>query len=154
MRLSKESEQSSGKRQVALFVDANTIVSSLLFDGNESLLLRLGRISLCKLKTTRYVMDEVTRAFQSREFRLKDEEVASLLSYANKCITVYCSRRREQLLRYLPLLSDKKEVHVLAGFHELKCEILVTGYKELLRKISRARSTRQALEALLGERQD
>jgi hypothetical protein len=42
MKLWRENEQDSVKRRLTIFVDANTIVSGLLFDGNEALLLRLG----------------------------------------------------------------------------------------------------------------
>ena len=150
MKLWRENEQNSGKRQLTIFVDANTIVSGLLFEGNEALLLRLGRTGLCTLVTTRYIIHEVTRVLHADEFRLSEEEILALISYTNKCIRVSESLKRAQLRKYTSRLADKKDVHVLAGFSELDCDILVTGDKELLRKVAKARTTRQTLEVLLG----
>jgi predicted nucleic acid-binding protein len=149
MKLSRENEQDLGKRPLTIFVDANTIVSGLLFDGNEALLLRLGKTGLCALVTTRYVIDEVTRVLHAEEFRLSEEEVLAFLSYTSKCIRVTENLKPLQLRKYASRLADKKDVHVLAGFSELGCEILVTGHKELLRKVTKARTTRQTLELLL-----
>ena len=151
MRLWKENEQSTGKRQLTIFVDANTIVSGLIFEGNEALLLRLGRIGLCKLITTHYVIDEVTRALHAAEFRLSEEEIITLWTYTNKCIRIGKAPNPSQLGKYSSRLTDKKDVHVLAGFSELNCDILVTGDKELLRKMPKAKTTRQALDMLLDE---
>lgn len=58
--VSRENEQDFGKRRLTISVDANTIVSGLLFDGNEALLLGPGETGLCTLVTTHYVIDEVT----------------------------------------------------------------------------------------------
>jgi putative PIN family toxin of toxin-antitoxin system len=150
MKLSKQNEQNSGKKPLRIFVDANTIISGLLFDGNEATLLRLGETGLCTLVTTQYVIDEVTRVLLAEEFRLSGEEIVTFLSYTNKCIRVNTSLKPSQLLKYYSRLADKKDVHVLAGFSELDCDILVTGDKELLRKVTKARTTRQTLEVLLG----
>jgi len=152
MRSSRENEESSGRKPLRIFVDANTIVSGLVFEGNEALLLRLGRIGLCRLVTTRYVIDEVARVLQAGEFRFSEEEIVSLISYVNRCMTVYETPRPEKLRKYSSTLQDKKDVHVLAAFHELKCDIMVTGDKELLGKVTKAMATRQALEILLSEK--
>jgi len=125
-------------------------VSGVVFGGNEALLLRLGRIGLCRLVTTRYVIDEVTRVFRAGEFRFSEEEIVSLTSYVNRCVTVYENVKTEKVRKYSSSLQDKKDVDVLAAFHELKCDITVTGDKELLRKVTKARATRQALEVLLS----
>jgi predicted nucleic acid-binding protein len=151
MKLSRENEQNSGKRQLTIFVDANTIVSGLLFDGNEALLLRLGKTGLCALVTTSYVIGEVTRVLHAEEFRLSKGEILTFLSYTNKCIRVSESPTRSQLRKYSSRLADKKDVHVLAGFSELDCDILVTGDTELLRKVTKAKTTRQTIELLLEQ---
>ncbi len=149
----KEKDEGFGKKQLKIFVDANTIVSGLLFEGNEALLLRLGRIGLCMLVTSQHVVDEVAQVLRMGEFQL-GEEVVSLLSYVHRSMRVYGSLRPEQLRKYSPRLQDKKDVHVLAAVHELKCDILVTGDKELLEKVTGARTTRQTLETLLSKKQN
>lgn len=147
----RENEQNSGKRQLKIFVDANTIVSGLLFDGSEALLLRLGKTGLCTLVTTRYVIDEVTRVLHAKEFGLSEQEMAAFISYTSNCTRVRERLKRSQLRKYSSRLADKKDVSVLAGFSELDCDILVTGDKELLRKVTKARTIRQTLELLLEE---
>jgi len=148
--LSRENEQGSGKKRPRVFVDANTIVSGLVFEGNEALLLRLGAIRLCTLVTTRYVMDEVHQALRAREFELAEDEVEGLITFAYKCMTVYEGANRGQLHRYSSRLDDKKDLHVLASFEGLDCDMLVTGDRELLGKVNRAKTTRQAIKTLLG----
>jgi predicted nucleic acid-binding protein len=117
MRSSRENEESSGKKPLTIFVDANTIVSGLVFEGNEALLLRLGRTGLCRLVTTRYVIDEVARVLKAGEFRFGEEEIVSLITYVNRCMTVYENVTPEKLRKYSSTLRDKKDVHVLAAFH-------------------------------------
>jgi len=121
-----------------------------VFEGNEALLLRLGAIRLCTLVTTRYVMDEVDQALRSKEFGLTEEEIGALVASAYKCIMIHDAPRRGQLREYSSRLIDKKDVHVLAAFERLDCDILVTGDKELLRKVDGAKTTRHAIETLLG----
>jgi len=148
--LSRENEPGSGRKRLRVFVDANTIVSGLVFEGNEALLLRLGEIRLCGLVTTRYVMDEVHQALRAREFELTEDEVEALIAFAYRCMMVYDGPNRDTLHRYSSRLDDKKDVHVLASFEGLDCDMLVTGDRELLGKVNRAKTTRQAIETLLG----
>ena len=148
--MSRRNEQGSGKKRLRVFVDANTIISGLVFEGNEALLLRLGAIRLCTLVTTRYVMDEVHQALRAREFGLIEDELVALIALAYKSVTVYDGPNRDQLRSYSSRLDDKKDLHVLASFEGLECDMLVTGDRELLRKVKGAKTTRQAIERLLG----
>ena len=43
-------------------------------------------------------------------------------------------------------------MHVLAAFEKFKCDMLVTGDKQLLKKVKRAQTTRKALGVILAER--
>jgi predicted nucleic acid-binding protein len=122
----------------------------LLFDGNEVLLLKLGAIGACSLVTTRRVLDEVNQTLRAEEFHLNPDVIIKLLSYVNKCVVVHEDMPRTDLERYLARLDDKKDTHVLAVFEKLKCDVLVTGDKELLRKVAGAKTTRRILEMLLG----
>ena len=141
---------SSGKRLVKkIFVDANTIVSGLLFEGDESLLIRLGMVRLCELVTSEYVVEEVKRVLRSNRFNLSEDDVAFLISYLHRCIRVYTSPTSEEINRNLSRLGDKKDVHVLVAFEKFECNLLVTGDAELLSRVKRAKRTRQALELLL-----
>lgn len=151
MRSSRENEQRSGKRQLSVFVDANTIVSGLVFEGNEALLLKLGSVGACKLVTTRYVIDEVSRVLGAKEFGLGQDEISSLLSVVYGTVVVHEDLKQQELKKYFSRLDDKKDAHVLAAYEKFKCDILVTGDKELLKKVTRAKTTRRVLEMLLRE---
>jgi hypothetical protein len=121
-----------------------------VFEGNEALLLRLGAIRLCTLVTMRYVMDEVHQALRAKEFGLREDEVENLITLAYKCTTVHENPNRDELHRYSSRLDDKKGLHVQASFERLECDMLVTGDRELLGKVNGAKTTRQAIETLLG----
>ena len=152
MRSLKENARSSGRRLLRIFVDANTVVSGLLFEGNEAALLKLGRIGACRLVTTGHVMEEVARVLRADEFRLTQEEAESLMAFANNSLHVHENLRNEEISEYITKLHDKKDAHVWAGFELLACDVLVTGDKELLRKVPKARTTRQTLNLLLNEK--
>jgi predicted nucleic acid-binding protein len=121
-----------------------------VFEGNEALLLKLGAIGACRLVATRHVIDEVVAVLRSKEFRLNQDEISSLLSIVYGSITVHEDLKLHEMLKYFPKLNDKKDVHVLAAFEKLKADILVTGDKELLRRVARAKTSRQTLEMILG----
>ena len=57
-------------RSVRVFLDANTIVSGILFKGNEATLLELGRVKAVELVTNYYVLEDVTRVMRREEFGL------------------------------------------------------------------------------------
>jgi predicted nucleic acid-binding protein len=148
--LSRENEPGSGRKRLRVFVDANTIVSGLVFEGKDALLLRLGAIRLCTLVATQYVMDEVNQALRAKEFGLTEDEVETSITLAYKCMTVHRGPNHDQLRRYSSRLDDKKDLHVLASFEGLDCDVLVTGDRGLLRKVNGAKTTRQAIKTLLS----
>jgi len=152
MRLSRENEQDFGKKSLSIFVDANTIVSALIFEGNESLLLKLGAIGACTLVTSRYVIDEVARVLERREFRIRKDELPLMLQFVNRAVLVRENVGQHDLERCYARLDDKKDVHVLAAFEKFKCDVLVTGDGELLKKVKGAKTTRQTLRRILGAR--
>jgi len=150
MRSSRENEQDFGKKSLSIFVDANTIVSGLMFEGNEAVLLKLGAIDACTLVTSRYVIDEVARVLQRREFRIGKDELPLLLQFVNRAVLVREDVGQHDLERCYARLDDKKDVHVLAAFEKFKCDVLVTGDGELLKKVKGAKTTRQTLGIILG----
>jgi len=82
---------------------------------------------------------------------LGQDEIEKLLSLVYKAIVVRQDLKQSELKTYLPTLDDKKDVHVLAAYEKFKCDILVTGDKELLKKAPGAKTTRQTLTMLLSE---
>jgi putative PIN family toxin of toxin-antitoxin system len=138
-----------------IFVDAN-IVSGLLFSGNESVLLELGRLGALRLVTNEYVLQEVKKVLERKEFSLTDAERQHLLRYVLECISVVENPRKEEIEKYYNLLRDKKDLPVLLGAKKENCDYLVTGDRELLsEKVKRfvnSITTSELLERLVREK--
>lgn len=139
-----------------VFVDANTIVSGLLFVGNESILLELGRLRALRLVTNEYVLQEVKRALEREEFRLTDEERQHLVKYLLECIFIVDDPLKEEIKKHYDLLRDKKDLPVVLGAKKESCEYLVTGDKELLsekiKQFANSATTSELLEKLVKEK--
>jgi predicted nucleic acid-binding protein len=138
----------SGKNTKA-FLDANTIISGLLFEGNEATLLELGRIKAINLETNNYVIEETSQVLQRPEFQLTQTETTGLLRYLNTCLTVTKNPSNKTITQNIELLNDKKDIPVALGALQPEITHLVTGDKELLEKIPKAITTRQLLEQIL-----
>ena len=139
-----------------VFVDANTIVSGLLFVGNESVLLELGRLRALRLVSNEYVAQEVKRVLKREEFSLEDEERQHLLRYTLECISVVENPPEEEIKKHYDLLGDKKDLPVVLGAKKENCNYLVTGDRELLSKkvklFVNSVTTSELLEKLVKEK--
>jgi putative PIN family toxin of toxin-antitoxin system len=132
-----------------LFLDANTIISGLLFEGNESTLLEYGRHGLCTLITNEYVRDEVNEVLGRVHFDLGKEEKESLLAYLRECVMITRNPGGEEVKKHAALLKDKKDAPVLAGAIQTQSHYLVTGDKELLRqKAVKSLKTKEAIDGI------
>lgn len=154
MKSSRENDQRSGRAPLSIFVDANIIVSGLVFAGNEALLLKLGTTRACNLLTTSRVMAEVEQTLRAKEFRFAADKVAELLSIVNRSVRARDDVSEIELKKRYDRLNDKKDIHVLAAFEVLRCDILVTGDKELVSKVGNAKSTKRTLQLILREEHD
>jgi putative PIN family toxin of toxin-antitoxin system len=137
-------------RNIKAFLDANIIISGLLFDGNEAVLLELGRVKAMELVTNRYILQEVRAVLRRDEFKLSSEEIQGLERYLHKCLTVMENPSRREIINNLDLLNDKKDIPVALGARESGADYLVTGDKELLQKESlNTITTRDPLDQIL-----
>jgi putative PIN family toxin of toxin-antitoxin system len=111
-------------------LDANVIISGLLWKGTPRRLLEQGRKSKIALVTSEYVLLEVREVLEDMEFdrRKVDASVLYLRSFMEM---VRISKTEVQ--RYWDVLDDKTDVPVLAAAIRAKA-VLVTGDKELLEK--------------------
>lgn len=123
-------------KNIKAFLDANTIISGLLFHGNEATLLELGRIRAVKLVTNHYVMGEVTAVLNRKEFSLTPEEITGLTRKIHECLTVFENPPNGLVQEKMDLLDDKKDIPVALGDLNPGIDYLVTGDKELLEKES------------------
>lgn len=133
---------------VRVFLDANTVVSGLLFEGNEAALSELGRVRAVDLVTNLYVFEEVKRVLNREEFGLISEEVNGLVKHVRVCVTVLDDPSNEVIMDNFSLLEDKKDIPVALGYNESDADFLVTGDRELLEKIPDSITTK-LLEKLL-----
>jgi putative PIN family toxin of toxin-antitoxin system len=136
-------------RSIKAFLDANTIISGLLFKGNEATLLELGRVKAIELVTNYYVMEEVSNVLKRGEFRLDVGEINGLVKYLNTCLTVIENPSKEAVQGNINLLDDKKDIPVAIGTAYSDADILVTGDREILEKITSACTTKKLLEKIL-----
>jgi len=139
-----------------VFVDANTIVSGLLFGGNEAVLLELGRLGALHLVTNEYVWMEVREVLKREEFRLTGEETQRLMRYVLECISVAENPSGDEIKKHYDLLKDKKDLPIIAGAKKDDCEYLVTGDKELLsekvKQLVNSVTTSELVEKLIKEK--
>lgn len=139
-----------------VFVDANTIVSGLLFVDNEAVLLELGRLGALRLMTNEYVLGEVREVLKREEFRLTEEERQRLTRYMLECISIVEDPSKEEIKKHYDLLEDKKDLPVVLGAKKENCECLVTGDKELLsdkvKKFVNSTTTSELLGKLIKEK--
>ena len=141
-------------KNIKAFLDANTIISGLLFHGNEATLLELGHIRAIKLVTNHYVMSEVTAVLNRKEFSLTPEEITGLTRYIHECLTVIENPPNELVQKKMGLLDDKKDIPVALGALNPEIDYLVTGDKELLDTESLPSiTTKNLLKQILPESQ-
>lgn len=133
-----------------LFVDANTLVSGLLFQGNERFLLDLGRYGTCALVTNEYVREEVRGFLGRSQVRLSGDEQRRLMAVLDRSVTALRDPTAEEVREARGRLRDESDLPVLVGFEMSGADYLVTGDRELRGATPKGLTTRRALELLLG----
>ena len=134
-----------------LSVDANILISGLLFEGNERLLLELGRYGTCELVTIEYVRGEVADFLGRPAVRLSEEEQRKLLALLDRSVVARRDPPIADVRAALGRLRDQDDIPVLVGFEGSEADYLVTGDRELRGATPKAVSTWRALELLLGQ---
>jgi len=132
-----------------VFVDASTLISGLLFEGNESMLLELGSFGAVELVTTHYVLEEARQVLGRAEFALSREEIRDLMGYAHQVIVIVDDPSEQTVRECARKLADKKDAPVWAGFLSSEADHLVTGDRELLKVVEGAISTSGLLGVIL-----
>ena len=137
--------------RLRLFLDANVLVSGLLFRGPERELLLAATRGACEAVTSEYVLAQVRRVLV-RKFGLPGEEVEQVLGAVGMSVCREPSLAR--LRRAEALLRDPEDAPVLAATWAAKADGLVTGDRDFWAAAPtlevRLLKTREAL-ALLTE---
>lgn len=133
-----------------LFVDANTLVSALVFEGNESLLLDLCRLGVCALVTIEYVRVEVRDVISRPRLNLTAAERDGAMAILARHIIVLDDPPIEAVKAARGRVTDEADLPILVGFELSGCDFLVTGDQRLRRLIPKAITTREALRLAIG----
>ncbi len=129
-----------------VFLDANTLVSGIVFSGSEHTLLKLGTRKQFELITSEDVIEELVEVID-RKF----PEKAFLVKEFIKLAEIRAIRRKDyEKLVEMQKVRDAEDKHVLAAALAAKCSLLVTGDKDLLtlKKLAGIRiiTTKEALK--------
>ena len=111
-----------------VFVDANTLVSGLVFSGPEHVFLKTARLRKFQLVTSEDVVDEVL-AVLNRKFADKTPLAVEFFKLAGLEVILradYAKLVDPQKVR------DEKDRHVLAAAIASGCKVILTGDKDLL----------------------
>ena len=110
-----------------VFVDANTLISGIVFKGPEHEVLKLVIKNMAELITSEDVIGEVFEVVK-RKFPEKTATLAEFLKLSGIKLILqkdYSGIIEEQEVR------DYEDKHVLAAAIESKCKFIVTGDKDL-----------------------
>lgn len=129
------------------FLDANVIISGLLWKGGPRQLLDLGERSEIRLVTSDYVLAEVRDFLQGTDF--EGSRIDGWLEHLTGFMQVIRVSKRE-IERFWDALDDKKDIAVLAAAVRAKA-ILVTGDIELLKKAGKYVDVISVRKALNGD---
>ncbi|OGS50400.1 MAG: hypothetical protein A3K65_04165 [Euryarchaeota archaeon RBG_16_68_12] len=136
---------------VKLFVDANTLVSGLVFEGNERLLLDFARLGVCELVINEYVREEVREVLSRPHLGLSERERGGAMALLARCVTILEDPPAEAVGAARGRLPDKDDVPVLVGFERSGCDFLVTGDRDIREHVPKAITTRAALRRVLSD---
>ncbi|MCK4718460.1 MAG: putative toxin-antitoxin system toxin component, PIN family [Thermoplasmata archaeon] len=133
-----------------LFIDANVFISGIVFKGNEFKLLYSSMLSKeDEFITSEHVIDEITRVMVRKfpDHINLTKEVFDILK-----LRVVPKQEYMAQIDGITEVRDKHDRHVLAADIATKCDIIVTGDKDLLtlhtyRQIEISKP-RQALETI------
>ncbi len=128
------------------FLDANVIISGLLWKGNERKLLDLGEDGKITLMASVYVLKEVEDVLV--EMKFDENKVDEFIIYLRSFIEMK-DASIEDVKKYWDALNDKGDIPVLAAAIKSKAT-LVTGDRELLSKgvkFLNVKNAKQVLES-------
>ena len=134
-----------------LFVDANALVGGLVSEGNESLLLDLGRLGVCELVANEYIREEVRDVLARPQVGLSRTEQEAALAVLSRHVTILEDPPSSAVIAARGRIPDDDDLPILVGFEHSGCDYLVTGDRRLRERVARAVTTRTAIERVLSE---
>ena len=114
-------------KPVSVVADTNVIISALLWEGNESKIVRLAEEGKLKLFTSVALLDELKKVLMYEEFGLDEKTVDDNVKYILTISEIISPKRRLRVIREDP--ADNRVLEcALAG----KVRYIVSGNKHLL----------------------
>jgi putative PIN family toxin of toxin-antitoxin system len=129
------------------FLDANILISGIIWNGNERKLLLFGENRKLTLVTSMYVFREVQDVFEN--FGFSSQKIAESLVYLRSFMDLVDATEAE-VEKCWDILDDKGDVPVLAAAIKSKC-ILITGDKQLInqgKKYVTVKTTKDILDTV------
>jgi len=112
-----------------IFIDANVLISGIVFEGNEREFLKKSISREIQLISSKDVINEVTKIIEMKfpEFLGVYRELLTILD-----IEIIPRKKYKDKIKSYTVIRDKNDRHILASATEGKCEYIVTGDKDLL----------------------
>lgn len=108
-------------------VDTNVLISGILWEGNESELLKMCKINELTNLTSPPIIEELERVISSEKFRLTEREVNSVIELVLSFSTLVFPT-----IKIEAIISDTTDNKILECAVDGKANYMVSGDKHLL----------------------
>ncbi|MGC8816518.1 MAG: putative toxin-antitoxin system toxin component, PIN family [Candidatus Hadarchaeum sp.] len=115
-------------KPVIVVADTNVLVSSLLWEGNESKIVELAEIGKIKLLTSAALLDELKKVLMYERFGLDEKTVDDSVKYILTISDIISPKRSVRVIH-----EDPADNEVLGCALEGKARYIVSGDKHLPR---------------------
>lgn len=112
-----------------IFIDSNVLISALVFDGNELNLIFSSMNMGHTLVISEHIEEEVFRTMLEKfpEHSKIMHEFINLASFE-----IFAKEKYQDNINNFDIVRDRHDRHVLASAASAKCDMIVTGDKDLL----------------------
>ena len=112
-----------------IFIDANILISGIVFEGNEREFLKKSISKEIQLVSSEDAISEVSKIIEMKfpEFLDVYRELLVILN-----IEIIPRKKYKDKIKSYTVIRDKNDRHILASATEGKCEYIVTEDKDLL----------------------
>jgi len=112
-----------------IFIDANVLISGIVFEGNEREFLKKSISREIQLISSEGVINEVTKIIEMKFPECIDlyRELLTILD-----IEIIPRKKYRDKIKSYTVIRDKNDRHILVSAAEGKCDYIATGDKDLL----------------------
>ncbi|RLF95634.1 putative toxin-antitoxin system toxin component, PIN family [Thermococci archaeon] len=112
-----------------IFIDANILISGIVFEGNEREFLKKSISKEIQLVSSEDAINEVSKIIEMKfpEFINLYYELLTILD-----IEIISRKKYKNRIKDYTMIRDKNDRHILASAAEGKCGYIATGDKDLL----------------------